>query len=102
MSDILNSTITVEDPSAEKKRLGPWLAAWHDPVAGLECNSGCMQVRNDGPYVLGKGADRFVDLMSFHIINSKLIHNLSTIYRLYGTRRVARKQMQMIASTGTI
>lgn len=44
MSSILASAAQVEDPLAEKARLGPWLAAWHDPVAGLTCNGGCMQV----------------------------------------------------------
>lgn len=45
MSSILASAAQVEHPLPEKGRLGPWLAAWHDPVAGLTCNVGCMQVR---------------------------------------------------------
>lgn len=44
MSDILASAAHIDDPLGDKRRLGPWLAAWHDPVAGLACNGGCMQV----------------------------------------------------------
>eukprot|EP00903_Cladosiphon_okamuranus_P005978 g5900.t1 len=43
MSDILASAAHADDPLGDKGRLGPWLAAWHDPVAGLACNGGCMQ-----------------------------------------------------------
>lgn len=46
MSDILAGATHMDNPFEEKSRLGPWLAAWHDPVAGLECNAGCMQVNN--------------------------------------------------------
>ncbi|CAM9926261.1 unnamed protein product [Ectocarpus sp. 6 AP-2014] len=55
MSSILAGASQVEDPLPEKGRLGPWLAAWHDPVAGLTCNGGCMQfmdLSRNGDYKL--------------------------------------------------
>lgn len=50
MSDILRGAGDVNVDSQakqakEKERLGPWLSAWHDPVADLACSGGCMQVR---------------------------------------------------------
>lgn len=48
MSEVLTAAAGIEGPSSsEKDRLGPWLAAWHDPVAGLTCNAGCIQVGFD-------------------------------------------------------
>lgn len=44
MVDILASAAHIDDPLGGKSRLGPWLPAWHDPVAGLACNGGCVQV----------------------------------------------------------
>lgn len=46
MSDILGGVTQTDNPFEEKSHLGPWLAAWHDPLAGLVCNGGCMQVNN--------------------------------------------------------
>ncbi|CAM9236080.1 unnamed protein product, partial [Hapterophycus canaliculatus] len=55
MSDILASAAHFDGFLGEKGRLGPWLAAWHDPVAGLACNGGCMQfidLSKNGDYKL--------------------------------------------------
>eukprot|EP00752_Nemacystus_decipiens_P018752 g16813.t1 len=55
MSSILSSAAHIDDPLGDKRRLGPWLAAWHDPVAGLACNGGCMQfmdLSRNGDYKL--------------------------------------------------
>lgn len=47
MSDILSGAADLDDGAAKnKEEMGPWLSAWHDPVAGLECNAGCMQVQH--------------------------------------------------------
>ncbi|CAN0380487.1 unnamed protein product [Pylaiella littoralis] len=55
MCDILVGATHTDNPFEEKSRLGPWLAAWHDPVAGLACNGGCMQfmdLSKNGDYKL--------------------------------------------------
>lgn len=72
MADILASAALVDGPLGDNHRFGPWLVAWHDPVAVLACNGGCIQVIFSAPLFLCAVASGLI-LSTLHFIGKDMV-----------------------------